>query len=393
MRPPTDSPQADKAFRLALWRRAPSEFSGACGDLGTLLPHTIGAITVAGLAPAGVLIGFGIFFIGSGLFYGLPMAVQPMKAVSAVLIAGQVGPAEIAAAGVLLGATLVVLAATGTIGWLAKVIPQSVSAGLQLGLGISMALIGLELMWRTPWLGALALVALVGLMLLPRFPAALAVLAGGSIVGLLMGFVHMPQVVGPAWPALSLVIPSLADVWQAVQLLVIPQLPLTLTNAVIVTALVSRDLFPAVARRANERNLALTSGAANLLLAPLGALPMCHGAGGVQAQYRFGARTGVAPVMLGAALLILGAGFANSAAALLAVIPAGAVGALLVIAGADLASSRRLSDAQPSCWPVIAVAAAATLAVNPAAGLVAGCLGEVVRKALIAAAGRSRSRS
>ena len=76
----------------------------------------------------------------------------------------------------------------------------------------------------------------------------------------------------------------------------LPQLPLTLTNAVIVTALVCRDLFPATAARASERNLALSTGVANLVLAPLGAMPMCHGAGGVQAEHRFGARTGVAPI-------------------------------------------------------------------------------------------------
>jgi hypothetical protein len=60
------------------------EASGACGDLGTFIPHVIGAMTVAGLAPAGVLFGFGVFLISTGLFYGLPLPVQPMKAVSAV---------------------------------------------------------------------------------------------------------------------------------------------------------------------------------------------------------------------------------------------------------------------------------------------------------------------
>jgi MFS superfamily sulfate permease-like transporter len=110
---------------------------------------------------------------------------------------------------------------------------------------------------------------------------------------------------------------------------------------------------------------------------------MCHGAGGIQAQHRFGARTGLAPVFLGIVLLILGLGFAGSAAALFALMPLPAVGALLLVAGGGLALSRRLFDAQPSCWPVIAVAAAATLALNPAVGLLAGCAGEVVRKAIL----------
>lgn len=368
---------------VARWRTVLSELGGACGDLGTLLPHAIGAITIAGLAPAGVLIGFGAFYVASGLFYAIPMAVQPMKAVSAVLVTGQVGPGEIAAAGVLLGATLLILGATGAVGWLARVIPQSVSAGLQLGLGLSLGVLGLELMWRTPWLGVAAFGLLVALMLMPRFPAAPAMLLAAIAAGYASGLVAPPDDVAFALSGLSLTIPSLAEVWRSLELLVVPQLPLTLTNAVIVTALVSRDLFAATAARATERNLALTTGVANLALAPFGAMPMCHGAGGVQAQARFGARTGLAPVMLGVVLLVLGLCFAGSASSLLAMIPVSAVGALLLVAGADLAMSRRLFDSQPSCWPVIAIAAAATLAVNPAIGLVAGCAAEVVRKAVL----------
>ena len=44
------------------------ECSGACGDLGTFIPHVIGAMTVAGLAPAGVLFGFGVSLGATGLF-------------------------------------------------------------------------------------------------------------------------------------------------------------------------------------------------------------------------------------------------------------------------------------------------------------------------------------
>ena len=117
----------------------------------------------------------------------------------------------------------------------------------------------------------------------------------------------------------------------------------------------------------------------NLLLAPFGAMPMCHGAGGVAAQHRFGARTGLAPVLLGIVLLVLGLGFASSAAALFAAIPASAVGALLLVAGTDLAMSKRLFDARPHCWPIIAVAAGTTALLNPAVGLAAGWAVELGR--------------
>ena len=99
-------------------------------------------MTVAGLAPAGVLSGFGIFLIATGLFYRLPLPVQPMKAVSAVILTGGLRPGEVAAAGMILGAVLLVLGITGLIGRLARVIPQSVGAGLQLGLGLLMGCSG-----------------------------------------------------------------------------------------------------------------------------------------------------------------------------------------------------------------------------------------------------------
>src|SRR3954464_14910156 len=101
-------------------RRCLAECSGACGDLGTFIPHVIGAITVAGLAPAGVLLGFGAFLIATGLFYGLPLSVQPMKAVSAVILTEGLNPGEVAAAGMILGLILLVLGATGWIERLAR---------------------------------------------------------------------------------------------------------------------------------------------------------------------------------------------------------------------------------------------------------------------------------
>src|SRR5436190_24031880 len=94
-------------------RRLIQEAGGACSDLGTFIPHVIGAITVAGLAPTGVLFGFAAFLIGSGLFYGLPLPVQPMKAVSAVILTDGLRPGEVAATGMILGAVLVVLGVTG----------------------------------------------------------------------------------------------------------------------------------------------------------------------------------------------------------------------------------------------------------------------------------------
>jgi MFS superfamily sulfate permease-like transporter len=359
------------------------ESSGACGDLGTFIPHAIGAMMVAGLAPAGVLFGFAASLIATGLFYGLPIPVQPMKAVSAVILTDGLRPGEVAATGLILGVVLTGLGTTGAIARVARLIPQSVSAGLQFGLGLLMAVLGLGLLLKTPWLGFGSLALLLALMRIPRCPAAPLTLMAAIVAGLATHAVAWPETLIAAWHLPELVLPTWPEVSRGLELAVLPQLPLTLTNAVIVTASLSRDLFPEQAHRATERNLALSSGIANLLLAPFGAMPMCHGAGGLQAQYRFGARTGLAPIVLGLVLLVLALGLADMATQLFAVVPIGAVGALLIMAGTDLALSRRLFDGRPSCWPVIGVTALVTLLVNPALALSAGWLGEQVRAAIV----------
>src|SRR5437868_3272596 len=203
------------------------EASGACGDLGTFIPHVIGAMTVAGLAPVGVLFGFGVFLISTGLFYGLPLPVQPMKAVSAVILTDGLRPGEVAAAGMMLGVVLLVLGLTGWIGQLARMIPQSVSAGLQLGLGLLLGLLGIKLMLETQWIGFGSLAALLLLTRIPRCPAAPIVLAASAIVGWATNDAMVPNQIGftPSLP--QLVIPTSAEVWRSFELAVLPQLSLT----------------------------------------------------------------------------------------------------------------------------------------------------------------------
>jgi hypothetical protein len=80
------------------------EVSGSLGDLGTFLPHIVGAITVVRMDPTGILTAFGLFYALSGAFYGVPMAVQPMKAASAAVLIEPMNPGAIAGAGLVIGA-------------------------------------------------------------------------------------------------------------------------------------------------------------------------------------------------------------------------------------------------------------------------------------------------
>jgi MFS superfamily sulfate permease-like transporter len=361
------------------------ELSGALGDLGTLLPLMLGTIALVGLAPTPVLVGFAVFYLGTALYYRLPIPVQPMKAVAAVLLTAGITPAGLAASGVMIGVALLLLGLTGWITRLARVVPQSVLAGLQLGLGLALALVSLGLMATAPLIAMTTVAVLLGLLFAPRYPSALIALALAIILAQVLDVPGM-EINTQAAAVVSIPsLPSLAEMERALSLFVLPQLALTFTNAVVLTALIAGDYFGDRAAHVTPAQLSVTSGLANLLLTPFGALPMCHGAGGLAAHYRFGARSGTAPLVLGSVLLAFALLPGGLGLAILAAVPVAALGALLLMASGELALTRRLFDCNPSCWPVIAITAGLTVWADPFWGLLAGSCAEVVRIAVLRA--------
>lgn len=358
-------PGKSRALRLGA---AVGEISGAFGDLGVFLPYVVAAVGVGVVAPGPVFFGFAIGYLLVALVYRRPIAVQPMKALGAMIIAGGLSSAEIAWSGALIGAALLALAASPFLTRAARAIPQSVVTGLQAGLGLVLARAALAMM-AEDWLlaaGALGLLALS--FVWRRGPWALGVIVLAALVapvppsdGVAPGMIASTD---PASPA-------------AILAAIAGQLPLTLLNAVVVAAAVARALYPE-ARGIEERRLAATSGLLNLALAPFGALPMCHGAGGAAAHHRFGARGIGAPLIL-ATLCAAAALFGADMMRLLSAIPSAAVGALLAFAAGGLILTPRMVDARPDCRPVIGAAALATLGAGALAGLVAGLVAERIR--------------
>lgn len=345
-----------------------SETSGALGDLGTLLPYLIGILSAGILLPGPVFAGFAIAYLTVALVFRLPIPVQPMKAIGAVALAGGLGAAGIAWAGAILGVLLILFALLPDLDRLARAVPQSIIAGLQVGLGLTLGLLAFSMMGEN-WLLALPALALLSLSFVwKRGPWALIVTGIALVFAVLAG----PQTPLPV-PA-----PQTDSLAGALLLGVLPQLPLTLLNAVVLTAAISRSIYGEAAAQVTERKLALSTGILNLGLAPLGALPMCHGAGGVAAHHRFGARSYAAPLLL-AGLCAAAALAGPSILSLLAAIPLPFIGALLAWAAFDLAFSRRLIDARPDCRPVIAATAFGTLFFGAAAGFIAGLGAETIR--------------
>jgi MFS superfamily sulfate permease-like transporter len=117
--------------------------------------------------------------------------------------------------------------------------------------------------------------------------------------------------------------------------LALPQLPLTLGNAVIAIREENNRLFPD--RSITENGVAVSTGLMNCMSAVLGGVPMCHGAGGMAGHVAFGARTGGAPVILGTILLFLAIGFSGSINVLFDLLPAAILGVILFLTGAQLA--------------------------------------------------------
>jgi predicted benzoate:H+ symporter BenE len=348
------------------------EVSGSLGDLGTFLPHIVGAITIVGMDPTGILTTFGLFYALSGAFYGVPMAVQPMKAASAAVLIEPMDPSAIAGAGLVIGAFFLVLGMTGVVSRLARVLPGSIASGLQLGLGLSLAGLGLRLIEKQIWLGVAISALMLAMMRYKRSPVALVAVVVGVGVGQILG-------IAPPFPALDfglhlphLIIPSWSQVLHGTEYAVLPQIPLTLTNAIIVTAAVSRQLFPKELHPVNERNLAITTGLGNLLAAPFGGYLMCHGAGGIAGHVRFGARTATAPVLIGLLFLGLGLAFGRSGYALLKTIPDAVLGGLLLFSGIELALSAKLQEHENEDLFLVLLMAAIGVALNPAAAFVVG---------------------
>ena len=361
------------------WRRWVGEFSGAFADLGTFLPLIIGIFAVQRLDPTGVLLGFGLFALATAAIYRRPVPVQPMKAVAAVVIAGGLGAPEVAATGLLLGIVLCVLAAAGLVGRLGRLIPDTVMMGIQLGVGLYLAWAGVRLGAEGPLIGIAALVLLLWMQRTRLRPlAALTVIAGAALWGVLQGGAALPELaLEPYWP--TMVLPDLQAAWVSATDVLLPQLALTLTNATVITAAIAADLFPRDRERITPDRLAWSTGVLNMALTPFGAFPMCHGAGGLVVQHRFGARTGLAPAIFGVSCLALALFFGPNALALLSVLPLAAVGALLLVAGIDLAFTNRLRRASSDRLVVIAIIGVSCVLANVAVGLFVGVVAEGLR--------------
>jgi hypothetical protein len=310
------------------------EVTGAIGDSITVLPILVALAVTTPVSLAHALLFFGIFQVVWGLRYGLPISVEPMKALAGLAIAGGLTYPEYIGAGLIAGVVLLAFAATGTLSRVESWIGTPVIRGIQLAVALILLQTGVELALDAPGVAAGGLVV-AGVVIAAGYRRASALVVLGVGVAIALWSAGIPS---PSLPAFAL-FPDGGPAFTTGSVEgALAQLAMTVGNAAVATALLFDDLLDA---EVSVDDLAGSMGGMCLASIPLGGIPMCHGSGGLAGKYAFGARTGGANVVLGGlylvAVLVAGGG-------LLAAFPMALLGVLLALIAVQLADAARETE-------------------------------------------------
>ncbi len=395
----TNEINAHHAGIVSAYRFNRMELAGSLGDLGTILPLAIGMILINGLNPLGLFLGVGLYYVFAGLYFRVTSPVEPMKVIGAYAIATGITASQIQASSLWIFLFLLVIGGTGIITVIGKYIPRPVIRGVQLSTGVLLVTQGVKLTLGTstfqalrdaaePYLsiqslGPIPLGLLIGgilgvltLLLLEnkRLPAAIVVVGVGLLTGIFLGTGEGLQHIRPGLFLPDLLphgFPSAGDFTFALLVLVLPQIPMTLGNAVMANADLSIQYFPQDGKRVTYRALCISMALANLMSFFLGGMPMCHGAGGLASRYRFGARTGGSNLIIGAIFILLALLLGEHLMGVIYLLPMAALGILLIFAGAQLSLTLLDMKTRKEMFvPILVVGI--TLASNLAAGFLVG---------------------
>jgi len=320
------------------------EWAGAFGDLGTLIPFVVAYISLLKMDPYGVLLAFGIAKIVSGIYYKTPFPIQPMKAIGAVATtqAAQtitLTPYAVYGAGLVTGVIWLVLGLSGAAKRVTDWVTRSVAIGIIMGLGFSFMLEGIRMMSQGWFVGGAALVGTMLLLTNRAVPVMFLLLVAGAFAAVIQNPALLNELakvsVDMRMPSFALGGMTWKDLVVGTLFLALPQVPLTLGNAIIAITEENNRLFPD--RPVTEKKVAVSTGVMNLLGPLIGAVPMCHGAGGMAGHVRFGARTGGALIILGAIILLIALFFSSSVETIFKIFPTPILGVILFLTGAQLA--------------------------------------------------------
>ncbi|KAH9835954.1 molybdate transporter 2-like [Teratosphaeria destructans] len=348
-------------YNVRTLRESPlAELSGSLGDLGTLLPLMFALALKGSIDLPATLVFSGLTNIFTGALYGIPLPVQPMKAIAAVAISQSFDKQETMAAGLTMGIAVFVLSATGLLRWLNRVVPVPVVKGIQVGAGLSLAISAgtsliMPLHWALPawdnrvWAIA-AFFLLVIAALVPRLPYALIVFTVGLIMAAVLHSTSSQEGTRAGIWHPSTVVPD-GHAWRIGAIdAAIPQLPLTTLNSILAVCSLSASLFPSYPPTPSTTSVGFSVSIANLIGCWFGAMPVCHGSGGLAGQYRFGARSGSSIIILGLVKLVLGLFVGEAIVPLLQQFPKSLLGIMVFAAGVELAKVGQSVSESRDLW-------------------------------------------
>ena len=377
------------------------EIAGSLGDLGGLLPLGMGMVLINGLDASGFLLSVGVVYVYSGLYFGITSPVQPMKVIGAYALANAVSNEQIQAASLLAACVFLIIGVSGIADFAGRKTPLAVVRGVQTAIGLMLIDQGARFIFgisiyqqqmgtQEPYLslqavggapiglilGGLGLILVMLLRKSKRYPAMLLLIASGMMVSLIVGpsdaiqsvafGFHPPMLLPDGWPPLS-------DFVIALSALVLPQVPMTLGNAVIAQADLSKKYFGEASSKVTYKALCLSLGVCNLLVFLFGGMPLAHGAEGLAARYRFGARSAGSNLFIGLIFILSALIFGDRVMAVLGLIPLSILGVLLMITGLELVLNfRDLKHPQNVCMAVLVIAL--TFFFNLTIGFIAGLI-------------------
>ncbi len=355
-----------------------NEFAGSFGDIGTDFPLIVGIILAAGLDPTSALVMFGVLQILTGLVYGLPMPVQPLKAMAVIVISQKLSGNILFGGGLMIGLMMLVFSLTGLLNWVARVVPKCVIRGIQFGLGAQLAILALKEYVQVDGVSGyiLAVICFLFVVLLlgnRKVPASLLIIG----LGLLYAFVFKLSLgtmkSGFGWSLPQVHVPTVDDVWAGFFLLALPQIALSIGNSVLATQQVADDFFK---KKITVRKIGITYSLMNLIAPFLSGIPVCHGAGGMAGHYTFGARTGGAVIIYGSLYLILGLFFGAGFKDIIQIFPKPMLGILLFFEGIALMRLMKDTADDPKRFMIVLLVGLAAIGLPNGylVGLVAGTL-------------------
>lgn len=314
-----------------------NELAGAFGDIGTDLPLLVGMTLAAKLDGASVLTMFGLMQVLTAFLYRMPMPVQPLKAMAAIVITQKLAGSTLYGAGLAIGVVMLLLSVTGFIDLFARITPKPAVRGIQLGLGLQLAQLALKDYVRkdgTPGYILATLAFLITLALIDnrKYPAALFVMVLAVAYAFVFRLDLQELNFNPSLPRLYR--PEWQDITTGFLLLALPQIPLSLSNSILATRQVAEDLFPE--KRLTVKRIGLTYSAMNLIAPFFSGIPVCHGSGGLAGHYAFGGRTGGSVIIYGSIYIVLGILFGAGYESVVKVFPLPALGVVLLFEGLTL---------------------------------------------------------